>query len=269
VIGLPKQQTFPLKPLALFVNDQKVTTELGPTARFEAQRQEAKRVFEERGILLLHQFDLVLDWPNVYETLHDVPKMFQIFACKQVFDVSGTNKFLLKRKAAPNNSPICNSCTIHDECAGHILCCPEEGRVQMLHKLVEEMLDWLEIAVTPRDLAGVGERSMSEIVYTHQLSEEYLAFANAQDFIGWMRRFLEGMVASELGKLVKGLGCQEHAYGKKWICSVIQKLLEITQGLWIYRNLTIHDSAKGVLTIGRREQPLKEIEKQIELGGTG
>jgi hypothetical protein len=50
---------------------------------------------------------------------------------------------------------------------------------------------------------------------------------------------------------------------------VIQKLLEITQGLWIYRNLTIHDSAKGVLTIGRREQPLKEIEKQIELGGTG
>lgn len=140
-------------------------------------------MFEERGVLLPHQFDLVLDWPNVYETLHDVPKMFQIFACKQVFDVSGTNKFLHKRKAAPNNSPICNSCTIHDECAGHILCCPEEGRVQMLHKLVEEMLDWLEIAGTPRDLMFLivkyikerGERSMSEIVYTHQLSEEYLA----------------------------------------------------------------------------------------------
>jgi hypothetical protein len=275
--GLPKQQAFPLEPLALFVNDQKITTESGPSIRFEAQRQEARRVFEERKVLLPHQFDLV-DWPLVHQTLREVPKMFQIFACKQVFDVSATNRFLHKRNAAPNNSPFCNSCTLHEECAGHILCCPEEGRVKMLHKLSEELLDWLDDAGTPRDLTflivkyiqGRGESTMAEIVYTHQLPEEYLEFANAQDFIGW-RRFLEGMVSAELAKLVRNTGFQEHGKltADKWGRTLIQKLLEITHGLWIYRNLTIHDSAKGVLAVGRREQLLKEIEKQIELGGDG
>jgi hypothetical protein len=182
--------------ISLFVNEHKVTTESGPTVQFEAQRQEARRVFEEREVLLPHQFDLV-DWPKVNQTLRDVPKMFQIFACKQVFDVSANNRFLHKRNAAPNNSPICNSCTIHEECAGHILSCPEEGRVQMLHKLAEELLDWLDDAGTPRDLTFLivkyikerGGMSMTEIVNTHQLPEEYLEFANA---LYWVEEIFGG-----------------------------------------------------------------------------
>lgn len=48
---------------------------------------------------------------------------------------------------------------------------------------------------------------------------------------------------------------------------VIQKLLELTHGMWIYRNLTIHDAAKGVLAVQRKEKLLEEIQRQIELGG--
>ena len=50
---------------------------------------------------------------------------------------------------------------------------------------------------------------------------------------------------------------------------LIQKLQEITHGLWIYRNLSIHDGSKGVLAVQRREKLLEEIEKQLELGGDG
>ncbi len=48
---------------------------------------------------------------------------------------------------------------------------------------------------------------------------------------------------------------------------LIQKLLELTHGMWIYCKLTIHDSAKGVLAVQWQEKLLEGIQKQIELGG--
>ena len=36
-------------------------------------------------------------WRQIYDALHDVPRMFQLWACKQVMDVAGTNYNLAKR----------------------------------------------------------------------------------------------------------------------------------------------------------------------------
>jgi hypothetical protein len=189
--------------------------------------------------------------------------MFQIFACKQVFDISATNRYLHKWKAAPNNSPLCHSCTVHEECAGHILGCPEEGRVLMLSRVAEELLDWLDDVGTPRNLTylivafikGRGDIPMEMLA--QRLPEHYLTFAKLQDEIGW-RRFLEGMVSKHLYELAMMEEFQEgcRLSEDKWVHQLIQKLLEITHGLWIYRNLTIHDSAKGVLAVQRREKLL-------------
>lgn len=97
LLNLPHQRAFPLEPITLFVDNQKVTTESGPVIRFAAQRQEARAVFAERGVLFFgEQFDEVA-WRHVYSTLHHVPKMFQIFICKQVFDISATFHFYNKR----------------------------------------------------------------------------------------------------------------------------------------------------------------------------
>jgi hypothetical protein len=207
VNGPQPQQAFPLETASLFINQHKIGTESGPMIRYAAQLQEAKVVFAERGVLRDDQFDLV-DWPHVHNTLREVPKMFQIFACKQVFGVAAVNRYLHKRNAAPCNSPMCQSCTRHEESTGHILSCPEEGRVKLLHQLAEELLDWLDNVGTPRDLTylivkfiqGRGELPLEAIAY--DLPEQYQAFAKAQDQIGW-RRFLEGMVATELFKLVE------------------------------------------------------------------
>ena len=105
----------------------------------------------------------------------------------------------------------------------------------MLHKLSEDLLDWLDDAGTPRDLIflivafiqGRGDRTMEELVYTNDLPAQYLSFARAQDFIGW-RRFLEGTVARELRELVAMIGLEgERTLSVDgWVQAVVKKLLE-------------------------------------------
>jgi hypothetical protein len=75
----PPQRQFPLEPLALFVDGTKVTTESGSSIRFAAHKKEAQQVFHSQKILTAEAFEEVA-WPDVFHTLHDVPKMFQIFA---------------------------------------------------------------------------------------------------------------------------------------------------------------------------------------------
>ena len=99
------QKPLPLEPLTLFVEGQKMTTDTGSAIRYGAQLQEARAVFEERKVLFPDAFDEVA-WRLVHKTLHDVPKMFQIFACKQVFSVSATFDYLYTRRDESCDCPI-------------------------------------------------------------------------------------------------------------------------------------------------------------------
>ena len=47
------------------------------------------------------------------------------------------------------------------------------------------------------------------------------------------------------------------------------KLLEITHGQWLYRNVQVHDAVSGLKAVERKEELQREIEHQILLGGTG
>ena len=82
-----KQRAFPLEPITLFVGEEKITSESGPVIRYTAQRQEARALFYSQHILNPEQFDAVA-WKQVYRSLHQAPKMFQMFTFEQVFDVS-------------------------------------------------------------------------------------------------------------------------------------------------------------------------------------
>ena len=272
--GLSQRQ-FPLEPISLFVLGQKITTESGPTIRFAIHLQEARYVFDKQKVLNGEQFDLV-DWFHVHKCLSGVPKMFSIFACKQVFDIAGTFANLHKRGERAVESPTCPFCTQSRETTGHILTCPEEGRVQMLHLLSSELLKWLNTQQAPRDLIylivmfirGRGTDSMTDIC--HRLPPIYRSFAVAQDTIGW-RRFMEGMVAKELSVLLGMVDFQEEVTVdiSTFIRNLIQKLLEITHGMWIYRNLTVHDSLSGVFANERKERLMDAIEEQLAEGVDG
>ena len=146
----------------------------------------------------------------------------------------------------------------------------------MLHQYADELLDWLDDNGTPRDLTYLivsyirerGEMSMTDICWN--LPERYKRIAQAQDNIGW-RRFLEGMVVAEFRLLIEEVGLRDNTRwsAAKWTQQLILKLQEITHGMWIYSNLSIHDPSKGVLAVQRKEALLEEIEKQIALGGDG
>ena len=112
---------------------------------------------------------------------------------------------------------------------------------------------------------------MEEICGDHTLPEVSLPFARDQDDIGWCR-FMEGMVASTIEAVLNlehGLAEESTLTAEKWTSVLVQKLLETTHGLWIYRNLMIHDGGLGVLATTRKEKLQEAIEHQLELGGEG
>lgn len=148
---LPSQQAFPLEPLSIFVGGNILTTESGTEIRFNAQLQEAKAVFAEKKVLQPAKFDLV-DWHNVHKTLHNIPTLFRVFACKQVLMNPPHSKNLCKRKDPSVSSSICPFCTQHFKTSGHILLCPEEGRVNLLFKYSRDLMAWILEMDLPRDL---------------------------------------------------------------------------------------------------------------------
>ena len=208
----------------------------------------------------------------MHGALHGVPKMFQIFACKQVFSISAAFHFLNKRDESV--SPMCPSCTTCRETAGHILKCGEEGRVLALKKFSSRLMDWLQTSGVERDLIFLivkfiherGNASMEDICRNFNLPVEYRQFARSQDKIGW-RRFLEGMVSCQLQELIeRGGNVEKRGDIKKWMEQFVVQLIEITHGLWIYRNVVVHDELDGIYAVEGRERLQREIEIQMERG---
>ena len=71
-----------------------------------------------------------VDWPNVHRMLNkEVPRLFQVWACKQVMGISATNKNL-HRRHQDGRRDKCPCCTIHVETVEHVILCPEVGRVE-------------------------------------------------------------------------------------------------------------------------------------------
>ena len=87
---LPSKKTFPLEPVAIFVGNEKMTSDTGERIRFWAHRQLARQIFHSLNILPGKVFDEVA-WKQVYGVFHSVPRLFQLWAGKQVMDVAGTN----------------------------------------------------------------------------------------------------------------------------------------------------------------------------------
>jgi hypothetical protein len=73
---LPSQQTFPLKPVCIFVELSKKTVDMGHHMRHLAHHHLVKDRFYQLGILHLQDFDKV-DWEIVYQMLYEVPRLFQ------------------------------------------------------------------------------------------------------------------------------------------------------------------------------------------------
>ena len=80
---------FPLEPICIFLGKNKPTSDNGDRLRFCAHKQVAKESFHDSKIMF-EEFELV-DWEMIYIALHKVPRMFQIWAMKQVMNIAPAN----------------------------------------------------------------------------------------------------------------------------------------------------------------------------------
>ncbi len=81
---------FPLELICVFLGKNKLTSDKGEKLKFCVQQQQARSYFHDANIDYGLQFDTI-DWEMVHTMLWGVPRMFQIWACKQVMDIAPAN----------------------------------------------------------------------------------------------------------------------------------------------------------------------------------
>ncbi len=95
--------------LAFFVNGEKMTLDTEEQIRFWAHCQLARSYYYNQGILSHEQFDKI-DWPSVHGTLHDLLRLFQIWAAKHVNNLAGTMTFSSHQDGRCKLCPSCQMC---------------------------------------------------------------------------------------------------------------------------------------------------------------
>jgi hypothetical protein len=204
--------------------------------------------------------------------------MFQVFACKQVFDVAGTNQWLARFDKLKTKSPQCPSCLQVTETAEHVLSCQHAGRVDVLLSTIKLMDHWMKSERTEPTLReciyhyamGRGSTTMTEICRDMGYGIKFRKMATSQDEIGW-RRFMEGMICKEARQLQEEyrIACGSWTTGIRWTVGLITKLLEVTHGQWLYRNIQVHDKVTGLAATAHKEEIQKQIEAQQSIGYDG
>lgn len=270
----PAYPQLPSEVLSIVVDHHKLTSDTDSILRYTSHKAEARTLFISQRILTADQFDEIA-WQVTHSTLHKLPKMFQLFACKQVFGISAVLGNLAKQKAFSHLGTACPSCTICKETTAHLLQCREEGRMRCVHQQLLLVQNWLYQIGTNPHLAGVisqflftrGEANPHDYSYQHR---QYIPFLQSQASIGWTRT-MEGMISAELLLLSQQDILEDNCKltVEAWAQQFVQKLLEATHGVWIYRNIIMHDSTAGLIATKGKEQLLQEIEAQMELGGEG
>ena len=88
-------------------------------------------------------------------------------------------------------------------------------------------------AITMKDIVGNRTQSMYPLT-------------QSQDLIGW-RRFMEGIISKEITGIQKSYLAlsSDHLSIERWMTGLVTKLLEVTHGQWLYRNVHMHDSISG------------------------
>ncbi len=82
---------------------------------------------------------------------------------------------------------------------------------------------------------------------------------------------MEGMVSKEMRNIQRthaSVSDMRHNT-ERWGVELVTRLLEVTYGQWLYRNVQVHDRITGTLATQRREELQMEIERQQELGTEG
>ena len=120
----PRQKTFPLEPVAVFVGDDKLTSCMHKTLQFWIHKQIEMDTFFQLGLISAQNFQEIA-WRQVHDALLETPRMFQVWVCKQVTNIAGVNGNQVRYKK--EQDLVCPSCDVEDKTCSHVLFCREES----------------------------------------------------------------------------------------------------------------------------------------------
>jgi hypothetical protein len=141
-------ELFPLKTVGVYVRGEKMTSDTGESIQYWAHHQLARTYYQEQNILSHEQFDAI-DWRSVHNTLHNLPRLFQLWASKHVLRIAGTMKYLSHQDG---RSPLCPSCQACAETCKHIARCPEVGREAAFQESANAVEKWMQTVDTHSDV---------------------------------------------------------------------------------------------------------------------
>ena len=116
-----------------------MTSNTGDSLQFWVNHILSKEIFFKLGILTLLGFKGA-SWRLVYDTFHKVPRIFQLWACKEVMNISETN--LIQSWYKPHYDPTCTSCDKCVETCAHVLSCNKAGRGDALYHYTNLLDKW-------------------------------------------------------------------------------------------------------------------------------
>jgi hypothetical protein len=177
-----------------------------------------------------------------------------------------------------HRSPVCPSCHACNKTCKHITQCPEAGCAAAFVQSMQEVRRWMVAQHTHPNLALLlldylrerGSIMCLECLDNLNLPPIFRDYAASQDIIGW-DGFVTGMVSSKLLPLQSAIlhSSRSSCNAMWWISGLIMQLLQVTHTQWIYRCVLVHDCMTCTLILVHKEELLKEVKDQLNIGPDG
>ena len=117
-----------------------MTPNIGDSLWLWVHWQLANELFFKLGILTPLWFK-EFSWRLVYDKLHKVSHLFQLWECKQVMNKAGTN--LIQSWYKPHHDPTCPICEQCVEKCAHVLSCNEAVQVYAMYQSISILDKWV------------------------------------------------------------------------------------------------------------------------------
>ena len=179
---------FPLEPIGMFVQGEKLTSNTDNLLGFWAHWQLAREHYSSRNFTSDEQFDEI-DWWPLRKTLMTTPRLFQLWASKNVNGIADTMSFLSHQDG---QSKLCLSCETAKETCKHIVRCSETGRTAAFGQSTNKLEQWLGSNSTHPDMQALileyvqvrGQVTCLACAISLELPPFMHKLARSQDIIG-------------------------------------------------------------------------------------
>ena len=197
------------------------------------------------------KFDMV-DWMALRDALSGKSSMFCIWLSKQTIGINATRHNMARING--HDDDRCPDCLLGPERNTHLVRCSDPGRTALFDEDVTKLYHWMthdgktdgEVAYwIYKYLLLRGELPMCGL---GDMSPRMLVIARSFDALGW-DEIMHGRLPLTLRSHQQHFcALMNHRHsGDDWIKQFTRRLLDITHGQWLYRNISLHNRSSGLL----------------------